>query len=362
MTFRLLLLLLILLAGSSAPGPLVPPASAARRAPTALDCAAMPCAEIMPTASLFRPVDDAKHWEGLDEAGGVVGWVALSTDFVDLKAYSGRPLITLVGLDRDGIISGARIVHHSEPILLVGIPEKALTDFVKFYAGQAALQRIVVGRADKPDVVSIDAISGATVTTLVQNLTVLETARALGRRAGVFTASAVARGEFLSEPEPWTFLQMLERGALGRLVVSHADMGIDETVAPYVDLYFGVVDPPHVGRPLLGDNNYKYYMGQLAEDEHLFAIFNRGSGSFKGSAFVRGGIFDRVRVQQGLRESGVDISIRARPTNSSSSAAATTSAAPTRAISASSPRPTSCPTHFTGSIRRRRKFPGVRRG
>jgi NosR/NirI family nitrous oxide reductase transcriptional regulator len=302
LTVRLFPLLLLVLAGLGALGPLAAPAGAAGKAPAALDCDAMPCAEIVPAAERFRPVEGAAHWDALDAEGGVVGWVAMSTDFVDFDAYSGKPIVTLVGLDPEGVITGARVIHHSEPILLVGIPEKALTDFVDFYAGKRALQRIVVGRADQPDAVSVDGISGATVTALVQNMTVLETARAVGTDVGVFAASAVAAGHFVEDAEPWSFARMLEEGALGRLVVTNADMGVDATEDPYVDLYFGVADAPHVGRPLLGDRSYEYYMSQLADGEHLFVVFNRGSGSFKGSAFVRGGIFDRVRVQQGLRE------------------------------------------------------------
>ncbi|MBW2384814.1 MAG: 4Fe-4S binding protein [Deltaproteobacteria bacterium] len=302
MLVRLLPLLLVLIAGSWLPGPLVAPAGAARKAPIALDCTTLPCAEIMPAAAHFRPVEGTKHWQGLDADGDIVGWVALSTDFVDIKAYSGKPLVTLIGLDPDGVITGARVIHHSEPILLIGIPEQALHDFVSFYAGQPALQRIVVGRTDKPDVVSVDAISGATVTVLAQNITVLDAARALGTAVDIFDVSATTQGHFVEEPVPWTFQQMLEKGALGHLVVTHADMGVDETSDPYVDLYFGVVDAPQVGKSMLGEHSYNYYKGQLIEGEHLFVVFNRGSGSFKGSAFVRGGIFDRVRVQQGLRE------------------------------------------------------------
>ena len=42
---------------------------------------------------------------------------------------------------------------------------------------------------------------------------------------------------------------MLERGALGHLVVTHADMGMDETADPYVDLYFGIaIRPRSAGR------------------------------------------------------------------------------------------------------------------
>jgi len=271
-------------------------------APKILDCGSMPCAAVMPEAKSFRPVEGAPHWEGLDADGEVVGWVALSTDFVDIKAYSGKPLVTLVGLDPEGTITGARVVHHSEPILLIGIPEQALHDFVDFYAGKRALQRIVVGRAEKEGVVSVDAISGATVTVLAQNQTVLDTARALGAAVGVFEIGEVRTGRFIEETEPWTWVEMLEGHALQNLVVTEAEMGQSDAATPVVDLYFGIIDPPQIGRALLGDRTYEHHIAKLAEGEHLLAIFNRGKGSFKGSAFVRGGIFDRVRIQQGLRE------------------------------------------------------------
>jgi len=84
--------------------------------------------------------------------------------------------------------------------------------------------------------------------------------------------------------------------------VTDQEMGSGTTGEPFVDLTFGVLDPPHIGRAILGDRSYEYYMGKLEPGEHLFAVFNQGTGSFKGSAFVRGGIFDRIRVQQGLNE------------------------------------------------------------
>jgi len=271
-------------------------------APERLDCATMPCDEVLPAAVRFEPVEGAAYWRGVDAAGETVGWVAMSTDLVDIKAYSGKPLVTLVGLDPEGVITGARVIHHSEPILLIGIPESSLHEFVRFYAGKPALARIVVGRARQPDALSVDAISGATVTVLAQNQTVLDTARALGAAVGVFDAERISSGHFVESNETWSFEQMVERGALGHLVVSEKDMGRSDASGAFVDLYFGVIDPPQVGRPLLGARSYDYYMGQLAKGEHLFVILNRGEGSFKGSAFVRGGIFDRVRLEQGLRE------------------------------------------------------------
>ena len=58
---------------------LAAPAGAAKPAPVALDCAVMPCADVMPSAAGFRPVEGALYWEALDEAGDVVGWLALTT-------------------------------------------------------------------------------------------------------------------------------------------------------------------------------------------------------------------------------------------------------------------------------------------
>jgi NosR/NirI family nitrous oxide reductase transcriptional regulator len=174
-------------------------AYAAKSAPSVLDCAAMPCAEVLPEAVEFRPVEDVLYQTGHDAEGNVIGWVALSTDFVDIKAYSGKPLVTLVGLDPEGVITGARVLHHSEPILLIGIPESALSDFVEFYAGKPATQRIVVGRSTRSDAVAVDVISGATVTVLAQNHTILEVARTLGVQVGVIHASAVSPGTFVEE-------------------------------------------------------------------------------------------------------------------------------------------------------------------
>ncbi len=284
-------------------GSLLPMAAAAvSDPPRAVDCTAMPCAEMMPAAARFEPVEGAPYLEARDADDELIGWIALSTDFVEVKAYSGKPMVTLVGLDTEGTITGARVVHHNEPILLVGIPEQALHDFVDFYAGRSALDRIVVGRASRDDAISVDAISGATVTVLAQNQTVLETARALGSATGVFNVAQIRGGRFVSEPEPWTFARLVEAGVLAHMVVSKEQIGMTGEPGPAVDLHFGVIDAEHVGRALLPDREYEYRMSKLEEGEHLFVVVNQGDYSFKGSAFVRGGIFDRIRLQQGLRE------------------------------------------------------------
>ena len=61
------------------------------------------------------------------------------------------------------------------------------------------------------------------------------------------------------------------------------------------------MDAPQIGVPILGESNWNWATEQLAPDEHLFVVFNAGTASFKGSGFVRGGLFDRFGLEQGLR-------------------------------------------------------------
>jgi len=262
-----------------------------------LDCAADPCADVLPAAAHFEEVDGKPYRVGLDDAGGLAGWVAVSTDVTDRTGYSGKPLVTLVGIGPDARFTGAEVLHHSEPILLVGIPEQALVDFVGQYAGRAVDDPITVGGHGSA---SVDAISGATVTVLAENATILETGRRVAADVGVVSGDDRVPGHFV-ERTPWTWKEITHRGALGHLVVTRKDMGFDDPGEPYADIWFGIADPPQIGIPLLGAHEYDYAVSQLKPGEHLFVVLNSGTGSFRGSGFVRGGIFDRIRVEQGLR-------------------------------------------------------------
>ena len=78
---------------------------------------------------------------GQEEAGGLM----LSTDITDTPAYSGKPVVTLIGMDRDGNFAGMKMLKHSEPILLLGIPESALVKFNQQYLGKFDHRHIEVG-------------------------------------------------------------------------------------------------------------------------------------------------------------------------------------------------------------------------
>lgn len=266
-----------------------------------------PCADVLPGAVRFVRVDGKPYAEGYDGEGRLVGWVVLSNDVVDIKGYSGKPLSTLVGLSQEGEITGGKVVHHSEPILLVGIPEQALQDFVGAYVGVKAGEPVAVGGAASEGGHSVDIVSGATVTVLAENRTILDSVRSLAEDVGVMERAPMVPGHWVEAEPPWTWAELEKKEVFGRLTVSQEQMGstgegYQDTrgTEPFVDLWFTLADAPQVGIALLGEHVYRRARAGLQEGEHLFVILGNGSSSFKGSGFVRGGIFDRIRVEQGL--------------------------------------------------------------
>ena len=100
----------------------------------------------------------------LGDGEKILGYAFQSRDVIDLPAYSGKPINMQILLDPKGVIVDAYVLEHHEPILLVGIPEAKLHDFSAGYKGVGVGQRVVVGHSSDPDAVTIDAITGATVT------------------------------------------------------------------------------------------------------------------------------------------------------------------------------------------------------
>lgn len=112
-------------------------------------CAEAPCRDVMPQAQKFSVrKGNPSYVEAIavaaDKAERVVGYVFLSTDVVDIPAYSGKPIVTLIGMDTRGIITGVRVLKHSEPILLAGIDESTLLKFIDQYIGKSGDRKSVV--------------------------------------------------------------------------------------------------------------------------------------------------------------------------------------------------------------------------
>ncbi len=235
------------------------------------------------------------YWEGYRD-GQLVGYVGLSKDWTkNLVGYSGKHLETLMGMDRSGTITGVKLIYHSEPIVLIGLKEESYLTFMKQYAGKNIKDPIAVGGA-----VSMDALTGATVTAVVQNSIILETLRRIAARAGIIT---VAKGSGRGISQAYTALtwdELKQSGAVKNITVTTKELGISGEEV-YLDLFVAVVTPPTIGRSLLGEVRYKQVMAELKAGETAIAVFSRGKGSFKGTGFVRGGVFDRFNIEQGTK-------------------------------------------------------------
>lgn len=264
-------------------------------------CRWLDCRSVMPEADAFSPRKGqpryVEAWRTVNGERKTIGYVYLSTDVADIPAYSGKPVVTLVGMDRAGTIRGVRILKHSEPILLVGIPEQKLVDFVRQYLGHPAGTRFELGKADG-DYVPMDAISGATVTLIAQNQLISRTSYEIAKQVGIIKPQPKPQAVFTTDTTTRSWEQLVDEGSVGHLKVSPGDVGEADSGQPYLDLYFGYLNTPAIGKSLLGTPAWEALMATLKPGEHALFVVSNGSGSFKGSGFVRGGIYDRIQVKQ----------------------------------------------------------------
>ncbi len=248
--------------------------------------------------------EDNDHKDKDQEAGRrggrhLVGYVFLSTDIVDIPGYSGKPVVTLIGMDTSGIITGIKVLRHSEPILLVGIPEEQLTKFTRQYIGKFVGSKIEVGTTEAGEgALGVDAISGATVTVIAENQVILRSGYEVAKQVGILEAKQRPQPRFADVEPPRDWAAMLREGSVQQLTVQPADIGAGDTGEPYIDMVFGYLNAPSIGTSILGADNYRRLMAELKPGEHAIFIAASGSGSFKGTGFVRGGIFDRIQVAQ----------------------------------------------------------------
>ncbi|MDE2439617.1 MAG: 4Fe-4S binding protein [Betaproteobacteria bacterium] len=268
-------------------------------------CAYAPCQDVMPGADSFslrkgRP-SYVEAYRGTGTQRQLVGYVFLSTDIVDIPAYSGKPVVTLIGMFPQGVISGVRILKHSEPILLVGIPEGELTKFIAQYVGQFAGAKVEIGKSSAgDDRIGLNAISGATVTVIAENQVVMRSAYAIAKQVGIVKVLPKPPARFTAQSGNRDWKTLVDEGSVQHLTVQPDELGIPSTGQPYIDIYFGYLNAPAIGRSILGEAAWKQLMAELKPDEHAIFIVANGTASFKGSGFVRGGIYDRIQVAQDL--------------------------------------------------------------
>jgi len=248
----------------------------------------------------------------------VVGFVFLNTDFVSAIGYSGKPITIVIAIDTAGKIAGAKLVEHAEPIVLAGIPEQKIIDFIAAYKSLDVSQADAEGSGDPP---AIDIVSGATVTIMVIDDSIKRAARRAAhilRLGGLSEESkiALAKKEVIAgKAETLDWPTLTGQGAVRRMHLTldqinnaFARLGNEEAIArpergepgeTYIDLYAASLAVPTIAKSLLGEQEYKNHKARLKPGQNAFLILGTGRYSFRGSGYVRGGIFDRIQIIQG---------------------------------------------------------------
>ena len=69
----------------------------------------------------------------------------------------------------------------------------------------------------------------------------------------------------------------------------------------FISLFTGLATPPTVGQNLLGRRAYEALLAEMGAEDHLLLIAAEGLYSFKGTAYRRSGVFERIELRQGTR-------------------------------------------------------------
>ena len=245
----------------------------------------------------------------------LLGYAFNTEDVFNIPAYSGKPVNTLIVMDLTGKIVNTRVLEHHEPILLVGIPERKLFDFVDKYQGFMVTDKVRIGAANNPEVKNVDVISGATVTVMVINEAIMRSAKKVASILGIAGLSVENKQQVASinkdlyHKTDWSSLTgdgVIRRLLLDQQQIEDAFVGTKAqskdaklpTAEPFIDIFYMPLSMPSVGRNILGEKQYQWLMDEIDEGDIAIGVMANGEYSFKGNGYVRGGIFDRTQLQQ----------------------------------------------------------------
>lgn len=283
-------------------------------------------------ANFLPDLDPAQFADGADGFGpirqdvpvapvlrgkGTVAWAFLTSDFVGTTGYSGKPIHVVAAISPDAVLTGVKLVKHSEPIVLIGIPNSKMLALTEGYAGLDLKAEAASAGGSAHD---LDIISGATVTIMVIDDSLVRAGIKVSRALGLGglappVSDGPKRAVDLTRDTTQDWTTLAGDGSIRRLTldigqinaafaatgdaraIKRPEKGDPEDT--YIDMYAALVSVPSIGRSLLGDAEYANLTNWLTDGEQAVLLLGRGKYSFKGSGYVRGGLFDRIQLIQG---------------------------------------------------------------
>ncbi len=252
--------------------------------------------------------------------GEPIGHVFLTSDFVTTTGYSGKPIHIVMGVDDNAKVTGVKLVKHSEPIVLIGIPNAKIRAVTQKYAGLDLIKEAESGGSAH----DLDIVSGATVTIMIIDDSIVRAGLKVARQLGLGGLRAELKStgpqKQLLRPtgkdiavSDWQTLTgegavrslLLDVSQINQAFIDTKDQRAikrpekgdpEDTI---IEMHIALISAPEIGRTLLGDDEYNNLVQWLGDDEEAILVLGRGKYSFKGSGYVRGGIFDRIQLIQG---------------------------------------------------------------
>ncbi len=273
-------------------------------------------ADLAEGADAFGPIREDVPVAPVLKGSETVAYAFLTSDFVGTTGYSGKPIHVVAAIDTDAVLTGVKLVKHSEPIVLIGIPESKMVKVTEGYTGLDLKAEVAAGGTAH----DLDIISGATVTIMVIDDSLVRAGIKVARGLGLGGLSAAQadgpkREVDMSKDEVSDWTTLAGDGSVRRMTldIGQINAAFEATGDPraikrpekgapedtFIDMHVALVSVPAIGKTLLGEAEYRNMLNWLDEGEQAILVMGRGAYSFKGSGYVRGGIFDRIHLIQG---------------------------------------------------------------
>jgi len=287
---------------------------------------------IFPGADKVGEVGGSPPAAPIYRGGRQVGYLFSTWDVTQSKGFSNRPLILLVGIDLAGHVAAARLVHHTEPIAILGLSDQELHRFTENYKGHdisagvdvvsevsssvlgvgSYSQRTIPGATAS---VKVDAVSRATTSSVLMSDAIVRGARIVARSRGIIAAPKAGTAHLDVDsfaPADWPALEAA--GAIAHLHLAYGEVRErlvangaaklalgDATAAPrdtFLDLYVALVTPAGIGINILGKTWYDQYTAGRAIDDQMILIAANGPYSFLGEDWEHAAVISRLELVQ----------------------------------------------------------------
>ena len=246
----------------------------------------------------------------------LIGYAFETYDWVQGLGYSRKPYHIIAGINLEGIVTGVRLMWHTEPIAILGRTDEDLHDFLlqlqgininkgisivlglsdSILEGETVAMRGTAG--DTSQLQPVDGISRTTTTSLLLNDAVMRAARKVARYKNIILddrdLGTILNLEIFKKQE-WD--QLLETGSISNLKVTNGDIvkqfdTIENFNAPrsarlskedklWTQTYMAIVSPEGIGANILGRRWYDQYVvsGRNVDDLVIWIGF-LGPASF----------------------------------------------------------------------------------